>query len=247
MDSSSSSETYYDILGVEPTANDKAIRQAYLRLSLKCHPDKNPDNVEEAKARFVSIGEAYHVLKDPQQRAAYDRELASGTWRKRRKEGQQQSYSSYQEAFDAHMAGMSEEELNAAMGVAAVVGSLVGSVIGSRLGKGSGKASGFLSSVGSLAGSIAGSQAASSLVGSMHQQSLERVTYEERRKAAVDRGEPIPERPKSGWGDLKKSFDTVRESVAKEPGAVNAASAMNLMSSFAKHAASKRNQSNNCF
>uniref|UniRef100_A0A6U3NIU1 J domain-containing protein n=1 Tax=Ditylum brightwellii TaxID=49249 RepID=A0A6U3NIU1_9STRA len=234
------SPTYYDILGVDPTADAKAIRQAYLRLSLKHHPDKNPDNPEEAKARFIAIGEAYDVLKDPQQRAAYDHDLRAGTWRKRRQEGQQQSYDNYRDAFDAHVAGMSEDELNAAMGLAAVVGSLVGSILGSRLGKGNGAASGILSSVGSMAGSIAGSQAASNLVGSIHKQSLERVTYEERRKAAVERGEPIPERPQGmGWADIKKSLSKAKEAVEKKPGGM---AAMSMMSELAKNAAAKRNQ-----
>jgi len=48
------------------------IRLAYRKQALLHHPDKNPDRVEEATERFKHIGEAYSVLRDPQQRAAYD-------------------------------------------------------------------------------------------------------------------------------------------------------------------------------
>lgn len=48
--------TYYDILCVDPSVEQGAIRKAYLKLSLKHHPDKNPNNVEEAKNKFIEIG-----------------------------------------------------------------------------------------------------------------------------------------------------------------------------------------------
>ena len=36
----------------------------YRKQALKWHPDKNPDNVEEADTMFKLIGEAYEVLSD---------------------------------------------------------------------------------------------------------------------------------------------------------------------------------------
>ena len=63
---------YYELLQVERGADDKAIKSAYRRLAMECHPDRN-GGCPEAEARFKAISEAYDCLKDPQKRAAYDR------------------------------------------------------------------------------------------------------------------------------------------------------------------------------
>mmetsp|Transcript_87176 Transcript_87176/g.244607 ORF Transcript_87176/g.244607 Transcript_87176/m.244607 type:complete len:313 (+) Transcript_87176:59-997(+) len=63
---------YYSLLGVPRTADAAAIRRGYREQALLHHPDKNPDRVEEATERFKLIAEAYSVLQDPTQRAAYD-------------------------------------------------------------------------------------------------------------------------------------------------------------------------------
>ena len=44
--------THYEILGVPQNADEAVIRKAYLRASLRCHPDKNPGREEEAKVRI---------------------------------------------------------------------------------------------------------------------------------------------------------------------------------------------------
>lgn len=63
----------YDILEVEPTATDKEINKAYLKLSKIWHPDKNPDKLEEATKKFQEISEAKSVLSDPEKREMYDK------------------------------------------------------------------------------------------------------------------------------------------------------------------------------
>ncbi|XDT31829.1 Zinc finger C2H2 type domain profile [Nakaseomyces glabratus] len=63
---------YYDLLEVRSDASDLDLKKAYRRKALQYHPDKNPDNVEEATTIFAEIRAAYEVLSDPQERAWYD-------------------------------------------------------------------------------------------------------------------------------------------------------------------------------
>ncbi|KXJ28234.1 dnaJ homolog subfamily B member 6 [Exaiptasia diaphana] len=64
---------YYDILDVPKSATEQDIKKAYRRLALKWHPDKNPDNKDEAEAKFKEISEAYEVLSDEKRRNIYDK------------------------------------------------------------------------------------------------------------------------------------------------------------------------------
>ena len=64
---------YYKILGVKKEATDAEIKKAYRKLALKWHPDKNPNNREEAEEKFKKINEAYSVLSDKDKRRQYDR------------------------------------------------------------------------------------------------------------------------------------------------------------------------------
>ena len=63
---------FYATLGIPRTASDDDIKQAYRRLAMQWHPDKNGGSAE-AEAKFKEIIEAYDALRDPQKRAAYDR------------------------------------------------------------------------------------------------------------------------------------------------------------------------------
>ncbi|KAJ2804660.1 DnaJ sub B member 6, partial [Coemansia helicoidea] len=64
---------YYELLGIPRTAGPDDLKKAYRKLSLRWHPDKNPDNREEAEERFKELAEAYSVLSDAEMRARYDR------------------------------------------------------------------------------------------------------------------------------------------------------------------------------
>lgn len=63
---------YYEILGVERSADEREIKKAYKRLAMKFHPDRNPDN-PESEEKFKEAKEAYEILSDAQKRAAYDK------------------------------------------------------------------------------------------------------------------------------------------------------------------------------
>jgi len=211
-------KTFYEILDVPVNADAATIRKSYLKKSLKYHPDKNPNNQQEAKARFVEIGEAYETLSDPARRQMYDKELRAMGGRKSKKftkrphgdVSDDRVYENYVGAFDATVAGMSEAELAAAIGTVSVLAGIVGSVIGSRVLNGStrGQQNGsrgntartsILSSAGSMVGGIVASELASSSLRSLHQDSINRLSYKEDCRRAMERGEPTPERPQTSF------------------------------------------------
>ncbi len=55
-------EKYYKILELKNNATDDEIKKAYRKMAVKYHPDKNPDNKEEAEKKFKEVAEAYEVL-----------------------------------------------------------------------------------------------------------------------------------------------------------------------------------------
>ena len=67
--------TYYEVLGVDRDANEKAIKAAHRKLSKKWHPDTAQARGEEeefAKKEMQKINEAYATLINPKKRAMYD-------------------------------------------------------------------------------------------------------------------------------------------------------------------------------
>lgn len=48
------------------------------KLSLKWHPDRNLDNYEEAREKFVDINNAYETLSDPEKRRVYNEKGVKG-------------------------------------------------------------------------------------------------------------------------------------------------------------------------
>ena len=68
----SDKKDYYEVLGVEKNATDEEIKKAYRKMAKKYHPDANPDNKQEAEAKFKEVNEAYETLSDSQKRQMYD-------------------------------------------------------------------------------------------------------------------------------------------------------------------------------
>ncbi|OII71796.1 DnaJ domain-containing protein [Cryptosporidium ubiquitum] len=69
-------ETLYEKLGLDENVGDKEIKQAYRKLVLSHHPDKNKENCSDARSEeFLKIQEAYEILSDKNLRHTYDSAL----------------------------------------------------------------------------------------------------------------------------------------------------------------------------
>eukprot|EP00066_Takifugu_rubripes_P000859 XP_003961647.2 PREDICTED: dnaJ homolog subfamily C member 10 [Takifugu rubripes] len=91
------SQDYYELLGVSKEANTREIRQAFKKLALTMHPDKNP-NDPEAHDRFLKVNRAYEVLKDEDLRKKYDKYGEKG-FDDHKQGGQYESWNYYRYDF----------------------------------------------------------------------------------------------------------------------------------------------------
>lgn len=65
-----SMKDYYKVLGLRQDAPEAEIHQAFRKLAIQYHPDRNPG--PDAQKRFSEINEAYQVLRDASKRRTYD-------------------------------------------------------------------------------------------------------------------------------------------------------------------------------
>jgi molecular chaperone DnaJ len=86
---------YYEVLGVERRATSAQITEAYRKLAVKFHPDKNPGD-EQAAMRFKEAARAFEVLSDTDLRGRYDRFGHAGV-----QGGQRHDFNDMSDVFEA--------------------------------------------------------------------------------------------------------------------------------------------------
>jgi len=71
--------THYEVLGVDPGADNETIRRAYVMVAKATHPDRrrsdDPERVARAEEHIRLANAAWNVLRDPARRAEYDHSL----------------------------------------------------------------------------------------------------------------------------------------------------------------------------
>lgn len=78
---------YYQILGIPHSASKQEIRRAYRDMSLKWHPDRNPD--KDVTEMMQDINEAYSILYDDISRSRYNIEYKAFTQQKESRQSKQ--------------------------------------------------------------------------------------------------------------------------------------------------------------
>ena len=106
-----SGEDYYKLLGVSRNASKGEIKRAFKKLSLKYHPDKNKNNPEAAKAKFIKIANAYEVLTDDKKRDIYNKYGEEGVKEHEARENAGQQGGGFPGGFRFNFQGGSFEDI----------------------------------------------------------------------------------------------------------------------------------------
>uniref|UniRef100_A0A671NZ78 DnaJ homolog subfamily C member 10 n=1 Tax=Sinocyclocheilus anshuiensis TaxID=1608454 RepID=A0A671NZ78_9TELE len=119
----SSDEDYYNLLGISREASTREIRQAFKKLALTMHPDKNPNDAM-AHEKFLKINRAYEVLKDEDLRKKYDKYGEKGL-QDEQQGGRYESWNYYRYDFgiydeDAEITTLDRGDFDAAVNSGAV-------------------------------------------------------------------------------------------------------------------------------
>lgn len=72
---------FYSVLEISKKADEREVKRAYNKISLKWHPDKNPS--KEAEPFYKIVTSIQEILRNPKKRARYNMYLAKGfpVWR----------------------------------------------------------------------------------------------------------------------------------------------------------------------
>jgi len=89
----------YNILQLSADCEEWHIDKAYKKCALRWHPDKNPENKEQAQEMFLKIYQSYEFLKDKLSRTEYDRRVALKRRRAEFEESRQATSSAQRKAF----------------------------------------------------------------------------------------------------------------------------------------------------
>lgn len=65
-------KSFYEILEIHPSADQKKIKKAYRKLVKKYHPDNNKEKENWARKKFIEVTKAYETLSDPEKKKIYD-------------------------------------------------------------------------------------------------------------------------------------------------------------------------------
>jgi DnaJ family protein A protein 2 len=98
-------DDYYALLGISKGCSDDEVKKGYKKMALKWHPDRNPNNIQEATEMFKNISEAYEVLNDTEKRKIYDQHGKKGLAQNGQNGGGGFSHMNAQSIFEEMMRG----------------------------------------------------------------------------------------------------------------------------------------------